>query len=302
MNDIRVPADIPSQFQFPFLENIKRITNGTGRLMLFAGDQKVEHLNDDYYGKEISQDDASPEHMFQIASRGKIGAFATQLGLITEYGTDYRAIPYIIKLNAKTKLSKEAEADPVSTQWYSVHDVINFKKTSGLDIVGVGYTVYIGSAKENTMLNEAAQMVKDAHANGLIATVWAYPRGSSVENELDPHLIAGAAGVGASLGADYVKVNYPHAEGIDSKLALKEAVAAAGRTRLICAGGASTDPQQFLSLLYDQIHISGAMGNATGRNVHQKPLDEAVRFCNAIYAITVENKTVQEAMNIYNGI
>ena len=53
--------------------------------------------------------------------------------------------------------------------------------------------------------------------------------------------------------------------------------------------------------LYDQIHISGAAGNATGRNIHQKSYEEAVRMCNAIYAITVENKTVDEALKIYYG-
>lgn len=43
------------------------------------------------------------------------------------------------------------------------------------------------------------------------------------------------------------------------------------------------------------------MGNATGRNIHQKPLDEAVRMCNAIYAITIEDATVEEALMIYMG-
>ena len=49
------------------------------------------------------------------------------------------------------------------------------------------------------------------------------------------------------------------------------------------------------------IHISGASGNATGRNIHQRPLAEAVRLCNAIYAITVENAGVDEAYKIYQG-
>ena len=52
---------------------------------------------------------------------------------------------------------------------------------------------------------------------------------------------------------------------------------------------------------YDQINISGCRGNATGRNIHQKPLDEAVRFANAISAITLEGKNAEEAMKIYQG-
>ena len=39
----------------------------------------------------------------------------------------------------------------------------------------------------------------------------------------------------------------------------------------------------------------------TGRNLHQRPLDEAVRFCNAITSITAYDKSVEEAFKIYTG-
>ncbi|MFH0966577.1 MAG: aldolase, partial [Methanobacteriota archaeon] len=48
-------------------------------------------------------------------------------------------------------------------------------------------------------------------------------------------------------------------------------------------------------------HIGGCSGNATGRNIHQKSLDEAIRMCNAIYAITVNDASVEEASKIYGG-
>jgi fructose-bisphosphate aldolase/6-deoxy-5-ketofructose 1-phosphate synthase len=163
----------------------------------------------------------------------------------------------------------------------------------------VGYTVYIGSEYEATMLYEAAQIVYEAHRYGLITVLWMYPRGKAVKDELDPHLIAGAAGVAACLGSDFAKVNYPKKAGLDPAKALKEATEAAGRTKVICAGGSSDAPEEFLRKLHDQIHISNAAGNATGRNIHQKPLSEAVRMCNAIYAVTVEDKGVDEATKIY---
>jgi fructose-bisphosphate aldolase/6-deoxy-5-ketofructose 1-phosphate synthase len=59
--------------------------------------------------------------------------------------------------------------------------------------------------------------------------------------------------------------------------------------------------EQFLKRLHEQINISGASGSATGRNIHQKSLDEAVRFSNAVYAVTVEGASVSEAMSIYWG-
>ena len=175
------------------------------------------------------------------------------------------------------------------------------KQDSELKIPAVGYTIYLGSTFEAQMLEQAARLVNDAHRHGILVVLWIYPRGQSVADEKDPHLIAGATGVALTLGADFVKVNYPRAEGKESSEVFKEAVAAAGRTRVVCAGGSSTDSRAFLQRLHDQIHISGAQGNATGRNIHQKPLDEAVRMCNAISAITLADMSVDEAFEIYEG-
>lgn len=300
-DDVKVPVDVPAEFRETYINNFLQMTHDTGRLMLFAGDQKVEHLNDDFYGEKISSEDSDPEHLFQIASQAKIGVFAAQLGFISQYAMDYKEIPYLIKLNSKTPLVKTADMEPVSLEWVDMDQVIEFKKNSDLNILGVGYTVYVGSEHESEMLREAAQIIYEAHQNGLLSVIWAYPRGKAVPNEKDPHVIAGAAGVVASLGADFVKVNYPKTEGVSSAEALQEAVKAAGRTRLVCAGGSSVDAAAFLQTLYDQIHISGASGNATGRNIHQRPLDEAVRLANAIYAITVEDRSVEEALLIYKG-
>ena len=50
LTKIDVPADVPAPLKARYEENFQTMTKGTGRLMLFAGDQKVEHLNDDFYG------------------------------------------------------------------------------------------------------------------------------------------------------------------------------------------------------------------------------------------------------------
>lgn len=300
--DIKIPADVPPSKREEYLKNYNIATEGTGRLFLFAGDQKVEHLNDDFYGPDVHPDDNDPEHLFRISSRAKIGAFATQLGLIARYAMDYPNIPYIVKINSKTHLVKTSQKDPISLAWVDIEDVIDFKKQTGLNIIGVGYTVYPGSEYEAEMLKEAARITYKAHKEGLLVVIWSYPRGKAVKDERDPHLIAGAAGLAACIGADFVKVNPPRdQEGKEDPALLKEAVLAAGRTKVICAGGKSIQPREFLQKLYDQIHIAGVCGNATGRNIHQKSLEEAVRFSNAIYAITVRNYDVEKAMKIYTG-
>jgi class I fructose-bisphosphate aldolase len=57
----------------------------------------------------------------------------------------------------------------------------------------------------------------------------------------------------------------------------------------------------FLGQLWDQIHVGGASGNATGRNIHQRSLDEAVRLTKAISAITLGDWSVDDALAVFSG-
>ncbi len=301
---LHIPADVPADMASVYAANIRLVTRDTGRLVLFAGDQKVEHLNDDFFGTmkagAIAEDDADPEHLFRIADQGLIGCFATQLGLIARYGPDYSDVPYLVKVNSKTNLISGEFGDPRSLDWVTLDQVVSLRD-AGLNIVGVGYTVYVGSLFEAEQMAGAAQVCYEAHRRGMIAVLWVYPRGAAVPNERDPHLIAGAAGLAAALGADFCKVNYPRVtEGVAAE-AFREAVQAAGRTRLITAGGEGTDVEAFLQTLHDQIFISGATGSATGRNIHQKPLAEALRMTRAIASITYGGWSVQDAVEVYNG-
>ncbi len=307
--DVKVPGDVPPNMKKTYIKNYLAATRNSGRLMLFAGDQKIEHLNDDFYGMtkegyKISEDDSDPEHLFRIASKGIIGAFASQLGTLARYATDYKNVNYIVKMNSKSHLVKTEQAEPVSYCLIDFEDVLEFKRNSKLNIVGVGYTVYIGSEKESEMLAEASRLVTWAHQNGMITVLWMYPRGKAVKDEKDPHLIAGAAGVAMCLGSDFAKVNYPKKDAMDNierAEAFREAIKAAGRTKVITAGGGSIGARDFLQETYNQIHISGCMGNATGRNIHQRPLDEAIRLCNAISSITFGDKNVEFAYKVYLG-
>ena len=91
---------------------------------------------------------------------------------------------------------------------YDIDDVMSLVH-NGINVVGIGYTIYIGSEFEHEMLSEAAQFIRQAHELGMVSVVWMYPRGKAVPNEKDPQLISGAAGVAACIGADFAKVNYP---------------------------------------------------------------------------------------------
>ena len=65
-DQVRVPADVMPESRDEYIENYMKATQGTGRLMLFACDQKVEHMNKDFYGPGIDIADADPQHLFEI--------------------------------------------------------------------------------------------------------------------------------------------------------------------------------------------------------------------------------------------
>lgn len=301
-DQVRVPADVMPEARETYIENYLKATRGTGRLMLFACDQKIEHMNKDFYGEGIDIADLAPQHLFEIGKQGVCGVLAGQRGLVAQYAADYPEINYLIKMNSKTNLVKGSQDDPYSPQLYDLEAVLAMRE-AGVNIVGLGYTIYLGSEYESTMLAEAGELIAQAHANGLLVVLWIYPRGKAVTDEKDPDLIAGAAGVALCLGADFVKVNPPHegANGESSAEGLKVASTAAGRTGLVCAGGSTVDAETFLTQLHDQIHIGGACGNATGRNIHQRSLDEAVRLTKAISAITLDDYSVADALAVFNG-
>ncbi|MCL2818783.1 MAG: aldolase, partial [Actinomycetia bacterium] len=202
-DDVKVPADVPALARETYIDNYLKATQNTGRLMLYACDQKMEHLNDDFYGEGIDIADADPQHLFEIGDKGICGVLAGQRGLIAHYANDYPDINYLVKMNSKTHLVKTEQDDPYSPQLYSfqaVMDLIN----NGVNVVGVGYTIYLGSEYESQMLAEAGELIAEAHQAGLIVVLWIYPRGKAVLDEKDAHLIAGAAGAANTLGADFV--------------------------------------------------------------------------------------------------
>jgi len=293
---VDIPLSVPKNKINEYINNYLAATKNSKKLFLFAGDQKIEHLNKDFYGKGIDKQDADPEHLFKIANKAPVGAFATQLGLISKYGNDYPKINYVIKLNSKTDIVSLDQMEPISALLNSVDDVIKLKKNSELSIVGVGFTIYLGSKNEHIMLSQASQIIFNAHQNGLLAILWIYPRGKAVKKENDTNIIAGACGVAASLGADFVKVNPPKNNlSKTSAQLLKQSTLAAGRTKVICSGGKKIEEEKFLKNLYDQIHIGKTFGCAVGRNIHQKNLNDAVNFCKAISAIVHCDLSITQA-------
>jgi DhnA family fructose-bisphosphate aldolase class Ia len=282
MLKIKVPLSVPRSKKSEYEKNYRELTAGSGQLLLIAGDQKVEHLNDDFVGAGIDAADASPRHLFEIAAASSGGALATHLGFIARYGADYPKIPYIIKINGKSNIGTSEEKDS-SKPWWKVEDIVKFKKDSGLKIAAIGYTLYLGGKYEAKMLKEAARATFAAHQAGLLSIIWMYPRGKGI-NEENIHTIAGGAGMAGALDADFVKIKYPYSgkDKLASAKKFKEAVLAAGETKVICVGGDKRPEKELLEFLKLQIEVSGAKGLAVGRNLHQRSLKEATELTKKI--------------------
>jgi len=281
---ILIPADVPSEMQEQFENNMTAITHGTDHLFLFACDQKIEHLNSDFFGSNIHPEAQNPEHLFQIAQQSPIGAMATQVGLIERYGAQYPEVNYIAKLNAKTNLIPQTQSDPESALLWDVHDVVQLAKQSKLNIRGIGLTIYLGSDAESHMLRDAAQQIFEAHLNGLVTIIWMYPRGKAIKDDQDPQLLAGAVGVANALGADYVKIKSPNNIGD-----LKNIVSAAGNTKVICAGGEQVEEEELLKTIKMEMQ-AGTSGCAVGRNIFQRSTKDGVELAKKIAKIVYENQ------------
>ncbi len=300
MKEFAIPADVPPRKKDLFSKNMQTISKETEHIFLFSCDQKIEHLHDDFDpdNDDIPEEAIDPEHFFKIGSQGRIGAMATQLELIARYAPQYPTIPYIAKLNSKTNLIPTEQKDPLSVPLWGVKEVNHLIEESNLTICGVGITIYLGSEFEDKMMHFAAKSIFEAHKHGLLAIIWMYPRGKAVTDESDAHLLAGVAGAANALGADIVKIKSPHSTKNKTALqGLQEIVAAAGNTKVICSGGSKADPTAYLRNLYEQIHTGGVAGTATGRNVFQNTLPQAIGMTKAISAIVYDGATIEDALS-----
>lgn len=238
-----------------------------GRALYLAYDQGMEHGPRDFNDKNVD-----PLYIIDIARRGKFDGLVFQRGIAEKYQEEIKksGVALIMKLNGKTSLSK---GEPISRQLCEVEDAIK------LGAVAVGYTIYIGSMYESIMLKEFEKIEQEAHAKGIPAIAWIYPRGRSIVGKDERELMAYSARVGLEIGADMVKLQY------DGRVNdLRWAVKSAGRTKVVVAGGTKEEGKAFLKDV-ENIMRGGAIGLAVGRNVWQakEPLEIAGKMREIVF-------------------
>ena len=229
---------------------LNKITKKNKALFL-AYDQGLEHGPIDFNDKNVN-----PKYIIEIANKGKFNAVIFQKGIAEKYNKEIKKsrVPLIVKLNGKTNL---VGGEPVSKQLCTVKEALN------LGASAVGYTIYIGSKHESSMLREFENIQREAHKKNIPVIAWIYPRGKNVKEKNKKNLMAYAARTGLEIGADIVKIK------CEGKLKdLQWAVKNAGKTKIVIAGGIKKNEKELLNQIKD-IMKSGCIGLAIGRNIWQ---------------------------------
>lgn len=282
------------------LTNLARLLNagtlaGTGKLVILPVDQGVEHGPARSFAPNPAAYD--PRYHFQLAIEAGCNAYAAPLGFLEAGAREFAGrIPLILKLNNHDVLGDER--DPSQAITGSVDDALR------LGCVGVGFTIYPGSAHRLQMYEQARAIAEDAKAKGLAVVVWSYPRGSglSKEGETALDVTAYAAHIAAQLGAHVIKVKLPSAhleQAAAKKVYEQEAVPAGtlaervrhvvqaafdGRRIVIFSGGVTNTDEA----VYDEVRAirdGGGFGSIIGRNSFQRKKGDALRFLATVMGI-----------------
>jgi fructose-bisphosphate aldolase, class I len=264
--------------------------NGTAIFLPY--DQGLEHGPRDFFANPAASD---PKYIIRLALEGGFNGIAIQIGLAEKFYWDYAGeIPLVLKLNGKTDIA--SAIDPLSPVNATVEDAVRL----GAD--AVGYTLYVGSPAQERDFGQYLRVREDAQRLGMPLIVWAYPRGSAIDAKGGNdsfYAVDYAARTASELGADVVKVNFPHPEKrsdvpdpylgeFSSQQAIDAVVRSANRTLLLVSGGGRAGDEDMLEKARQSME-AGATGLIFGRNVWQREHSESLRFVTQLKEILAKH-------------
>jgi fructose-bisphosphate aldolase, class I len=282
------------------LTNLARLLNhgklaGTGKLVILPVDQGFEHGPARSFAPNPPAYD--PRYHFELAIEAGCNAYAAPLGFIEAGAREYAGeIPLILKVNDHDVLVDEA--DPTQALTGSVQDALR------LGCVGIGFTIYPGSAHRVELYQQIRAYAAEAKRYGLVVVIWAYARGSSLDKDGETAIdvIGYAAQIAAQLGAHIIKVKLPTAhiaQDAARKVYEKEQVpigslaervrhvvqcAFNGRRITIFSGGAFDTDAALLEQI-KAIREGGGFGSIVGRNSFQRSKADAIALLGTIMDI-----------------
>jgi len=267
---------------------------GNGTLMLLPIDQGIEHGPRDFFPNPASKD---PEYQFRLAAEAGYSALACQIGMASRYYPDYAGqVPLILKVNGKTDIPSSSES--FSTCNASVEDAVRL----GAD--AVGYTLYVGSPRQDLDLAQMRTVREDCERFGMPLIVWSYPRGSAIDKKGGKdsfYAIDYAARMAMEMGADVVKLNMPKRGDSDKDApepynemvvsqeeAIRQCVESAGRALVVLSGGSRVDNEMVVGNTRAVMQAGGS-GVIFGRNVWQREWSEALEIVEQIKETLLSN-------------
>ena len=282
------------------LTNLARLLNhgrlaGTGKLVILPVDQGFEHGPARSFASNPPAYD--PHYHFELAIASGCNAYAAPLGFLEAGARDFAGeIPLILKVNDHDVLLDEA--DPTQALTGSVQDALR------LGCVGIGFTIYPGSARRLEMYQQIRAYAEEAKRNGLVVVIWSYARGSGLSRtgETAIDVVGYAAQIAAQLGAHIIKVKLPSehieqaaARQVYEKMQIPIATLSDrvrhvvqctfnGRRIVIFSGGATATDAVVLDEIR-AIQAGGGFGSIIGRNSFQRPRAEALKLLAQIMEI-----------------
>ena len=269
---------------------------GTGKLVILPVDQGFEHGPARSFAPNPPAYD--PHYHFRLAIDAGLSAYAAPLGFIEAGAATFAgAIPTILKVNSANSLARAKEG-PSQAVTASVRDALR------LGCAAIGFTIYPGSDVAYDMMEEIAEMGREAKAHGLAVVIWSYPRGGTLskQGETAMDICAYAAHMAALLGAHIIKVKPPteHLELDAAKKVYEQqkidiASPAArfrhvvqscfnGRRIVVFSGGEAKDVDGLLNEVR-AIRDGGGNGSIIGRNTFQRPREQALKLLDSIIRI-----------------
>ena len=258
---------------------------GNGRTLLLAYDHGVEHGPSDFFENPESKD---PKYILELAKEAELSGIVLHIGIAEKYWYEgYRnELPLVLKLNGKTNITPDEE--PISPLVATPEDAFEFGASA------VGYTLYVGSPKQDEDIRTWGNVRREAHDLDLPTIMWSYPRGRYVEQQGGRNsfaMVDYAARLALELGADFVKLNMPtQPEKYDEKGKFKkynrtldwslekmveELVKSAGKTQVLIAGGEKKDYNEMIKEAEACLR-AGVTGFVIGRNIFMREKEEAI--------------------------
>ena len=182
---------------------------GTGYVSILPVDQGIEHSAGASFAPNPIYFD--PGNIVELAIEGGCNGVASTLGVLGAVSRKYaHKIPFIMKFNHNEMLTYPNDFDQVT--------FASIDQAFDMGAVGVGATIYFGSAESMRQLQEVSEAFQYAHELGMCTILWCYLRNPDFKTGgTDYHAAADLTGqanhLGVTIEADIIKQKLPENNG-----------------------------------------------------------------------------------------